>query len=116
MNLNEMIEKMKEAIGQYDLPDEYLKSKGYEPREYYAFGEYHYGITTIPCDMVYPYLVELKKLREEKSEKRGKWVKPTKISGRNFDIPHCSVCNTVPCGMDENTKYCHSCGARMDGE
>lgn len=35
--------------------------------------------------------------------KHGKWVKPTKIAGRSFDIPHCSVCEGVPCGVDENT-------------
>lgn len=46
----------------------------------------------------------------------GKWIKPTKIAGRSFDIPHCSVCEGVPCGVDENTNYCTNCGARMDKE
>lgn len=64
MELNELIEKMEQAMNKRDLPDEYLKSVGREIREYYAFGEYHYGITTIPCSMVYPYLVELKKMKE----------------------------------------------------
>lgn len=46
----------------------------------------------------------------------GRWVMPTIINGRNFKIPHCSVCNEVPCGVSENTKYCAICGARMDLE
>ncbi len=46
----------------------------------------------------------------------GRWIKPTKIGHRAFDIPHCSACDGVPCGVDENTNYCPNCGARMDGE
>lgn len=64
MELDEMIEKMEKAMNKRDLSDEYLKSVGSETREYYAFGENHYGITTIPCSMVYPYLVELKKMKD----------------------------------------------------
>ena len=45
----------------------------------------------------------------------GRWVRPTKIGHRSYNIPHCSVCNGVPCGVDEHTKYCPNCGARMDG-
>ena len=44
----------------------------------------------------------------------GYWIEPTKIDGRFFDIPHCSVCEGVPCGVDKNTKFCPNCGARMD--
>ena len=46
----------------------------------------------------------------------GRWIKPTVFGYRAFDIPHCSVCETVPCGVDENTKYCANCGAKMDLE
>lgn len=45
----------------------------------------------------------------------GKWIIPTKIGHRSFNIPHCSVCNGIPCGVDENTNYCPNCGAKMDG-
>ena len=45
----------------------------------------------------------------------GEWIKPTKIGYRSFDIPHCSVCDGVPCGVDEYTKYCPNCGAKMYG-
>lgn len=44
----------------------------------------------------------------------GHWIKPTVIDGRAFNIPHCSVCNEVPCGVDEHTKYCPNCGTKMD--
>ena len=45
----------------------------------------------------------------------GHWIFPTKIGGRAWNIPHCSVCDGVPCGTDENTKYCAHCGAKMEG-
>ncbi|MGN0180416.1 MAG: hypothetical protein ACI4DY_13415 [Monoglobaceae bacterium] len=45
--------------------------------------------------------------------RHGRWIKPTKIDGRFFSIPHCSVCESVPCGVDENTKFCPNCGAKM---
>ena len=44
----------------------------------------------------------------------GRWIKPTKIGHRAFNIPHCSACDGVPCGVDENTSYCPNCGAKMD--
>ena len=46
----------------------------------------------------------------------GRWILPTKLGHRYFDIPHCSACDGVPCGVDENTKYCPNCGARMDDD
>lgn len=47
---------------------------------------------------------------------KGEWVFPTKIGGRSFNIPHCSVCGGVPCGVDENTNFCPNCGADMRAE
>lgn len=44
--------------------------------------------------------------------KHGEWITPTKINGRTFDIPHCSVCENVPC---DKGNYCPNCGAKMDG-
>ena len=44
------------------------------------------------------------------------WVKPTKIGGRSVDVPHCSHCKEIPCGVDMNTHYCPNCGAKMDAE
>ena len=53
---------------------------------------------------------------EAEPVKHGRWIKPTKINGRSFNIVHCSVCVGVPCGVDENTRYCPNCGAKMDLE
>ena len=47
--------------------------------------------------------------------RHGRWINPTKIDGKFFSIPHCSACESVPCGVDENTKFCPNCGAKMDG-
>lgn len=49
---------------------------------------------------------------EAEPVRHGEWVRPTMINGVNFDIPHCSVCRTVPC--DEG-KYCPNRGAKMKG-
>ena len=54
--------------------------------------------------------------REQVERVCGKWIIPTVIGGRAFNIPHCSVCNGVPCGTDENTKFCAHCGAPMTDE
>ena len=54
--------------------------------------------------------------RERVERVCGKWIIPTVIGGRAFNIPHCSVCNGVPCGTDENTKFCAHCGAPMTDE
>ena len=44
---------------------------------------------------------------------RGAWITPTVIGGRTFNIPHCSACNGVPCGVNEHTNFCPNCGADM---
>ena len=54
--------------------------------------------------------------REQVERMRGEWIIPTVIGGRAFNIPHCSVCNGVPCGTDENTRFCAHCGAPMADE
>ena len=43
----------------------------------------------------------------------AKWIRPTKINGITFDMPHCSACHEVPC---DTRNYCPFCGARMDGK
>lgn len=44
----------------------------------------------------------------------GKWIKPTNISDLSLDVYHCSACDAVPCRVDEFTKYCPYCGAKME--
>ena len=48
--------------------------------------------------------------------RHGEWKTPTTINGRAFNVPHCSVCEGIPCGVDKNTKFCPNCGAKMKGE
>ena len=54
--------------------------------------------------------------REQVEKMRGEWIFPTVANGRLFNIPHCSICGGVPCGTDENTKFCANCGAPMTDE
>ena len=50
-----------------------------------------------------------------RKQSEGEGISPTIIGGRAFNVFHCSVCDGVPCGVDENTKYCPNCGAKMKG-
>ena len=42
--------------------------------------------------------------------KHGKWITPTNILDKDYDVPHCSVCERVP---TEKGCYCSNCGAKM---
>ena len=57
--LKEMIENMEKAMSMWDLSDEYLKTHNHVTREEAAYGEWSYGISMIPCGLVYPYLKAL---------------------------------------------------------
>ncbi len=58
--------------------------------------------------------VEITRIGETTGDvKCGEWITPTKIDGRTFNIPHCSVCEFVPC---DKGHYCSNCGAKMDGK
>ena len=65
---------------------------------------------------IFEHIIEQTPTADVVEIRHGRWIKPTKINGRNFAIPHCSVCEGVPCGVDENTLYCPNCGAIMDGK
>ena len=53
MKLKKLLKEMKEAMSRYDLSDDYLKAHHAETRK---IGEFSYGIASVPCDWVYPYL------------------------------------------------------------
>lgn len=59
------------------------------------------------------FCLQFKNKADYAEVKHGEWKTPTTIGGRAFNVPHCSVCNGIPCGVDENTKYCPYCGAKM---
>lgn len=73
--------------------------------------EFVFGI-----ESVLEYAEYLPTIDPEDLRPKGEWIRPTKINGRSFDIPHCSVCEGVPCGVDENTHYCPHCGAKNGGK
>ena len=77
----------------------------------------NYAMYSGELSFVNAALTALRPVSREQVEKVcGKWIIPTVIGGRAFNIPHCSVCNGVPCGTDENTKFCAHCGAPMTDE
>lgn len=59
------------------------------------------------CDDTCPSYIEVKEVIY------SHWITPTVINGKSFNIPHCAHCGSVPCGIDENTKFCPNCGAEM---
>lgn len=59
MPLDDLIVEMKEKMNRYDLTEEIAKAN---------IGEYRYGVSYVPCDWVYKYLVELKELRDKNAE------------------------------------------------
>ena len=82
-----------------------------------TFEEYEPGESR--CQMALKVaLTALRSVSREQVEKvwRGEWIIPTVIGGRAYRIPHCSACSGVPCGTDENTKFCAHCGAPMTDE
>ena len=60
MNLNELLEAMENAMNRYDLSDDFLEARGCETGR---IGEFQYGVSSVPCNWVYPYL---KALSEDK--------------------------------------------------
>ena len=78
-------------------------------------GSYVFDLDVQALDLA---LSALRPVSRERVEKmwRGKWIIPTIIGGRAYNIPHCSACNGVPCGTDEHTKFCAHCGAPMTDE
>lgn len=63
MELNNLIEAMEKRMKLRDFSDNYLSANRHPTREEIGIGEYAYGITMVPCEWVYPFLLELKNRR-----------------------------------------------------
>lgn len=59
MELKEILRNMWREMEDKDLSDEYLVAHNHSTAEQMAFEELSYGITMVPCRMVYPYLYAL---------------------------------------------------------
>lgn len=64
MNLDDLLNEMSEKMRNRDLSDEYLREHNNSTREEIGIGEYAYGITMIPCEWVYEYLSDYKRVLE----------------------------------------------------
>ena len=82
MNLDDLLNEMSEKIRNRDLSDEYLIEHNNSTREEIGIGEYAYGITMIPCEWVYEYLSDYKRVLKENEELKEykKIAELTKIS------------------------------------
>lgn len=65
MELDDLLKEIEVKMSSRDLSDSYLAEEGYETRADVGIGEYVYGITMIPCEWVYNYLLDYKKLLEK---------------------------------------------------
>ncbi len=68
MNLDDLLKEMKEKMQSRDLSDKYLEENGKMTRTEMGIGEYSYGITTIPCEWVYNFLSDYKRVLKENEE------------------------------------------------
>lgn len=77
MNLDDLLNEMSEKMRNRDLSDEYLREHNNSTREEIGIGEYAYGITMIPCEWIYKYLSDYKRVLKEneilKEEKEQAW-------------------------------------------
>lgn len=68
MNLDNLLKEMKEKMQSRDLSDEYLEKNGNMTRTEMGISEYGYGITTVPCEWVYDFLSDYKRVLKENEE------------------------------------------------
>ena len=90
MNLDDLLNEMSEKIRNRDLSDEYLREHNNSTREEIGIGEYAYGITMIPCEWVYKYLSDYKRVLEMneswKSYSEELEEKNTEISNKKCEL------------------------------
>lgn len=76
MELDDLLKEMETEM-LADFSDSYLAEKGFETRADIGIGEYVFGITMMPCDWVYNYLLDYKRVLKEneilKKEKEQAW-------------------------------------------
>lgn len=65
--LNWLVNDMKAMMDRFDLPDDYLKVHFFTTRDETGISENIYGITKVPCQWVYPYLVKLQELLKKEN-------------------------------------------------
>lgn len=65
MNLDNLLKEMKEKMQERDLSDKYLEENRHMTRTEMGIGEYGYGITTVPCEWVYDFLSDYKRVLKE---------------------------------------------------
>lgn len=70
MNLDDLLKEMKEKMQSRDLSDKYLEENGKMTRTEMGIGEYSYGITTIPCEWIYNFLSDYKRVLKENEQLR----------------------------------------------
>lgn len=75
--LDDLINEIEEKMRARDLSDKYLEEHGTSTREDIGIGEYAYGITMIPCEWIYPYLLDLQ-FKNKLIEKQAKEIEDKK--------------------------------------
>ena len=100
MNLDNLLKEMKEKMQERDLSDKYLEENRHMTRTEMGIGEYGYGITTVPCEWVYDFLSDYKRvlkinevLLKENEELREKWDKDTHILQNELDLTNVDKTN-----------------------
>ena len=86
MNLDDLLNEMSEKMRNRDLSDKYLREHNNSTREEIGIGEYAYGITMIPCEWVYEYLSDYKRVLKENEELKAKYDKDTHTLQNQLDI------------------------------
>ena len=75
-----------------------------------TFAHVLYIIRAEAVGIVARLCIEKEPTADVEEVRHGEWIKPYSILR-----PFCSKCKAV-CKDNENTKYCHECGAKMDGK
>ncbi len=92
MNLDNLLKEMKEKMQERDLSDKYLEENRHMTRTEMGIGEYGYGITTVPCEWVYDFLSDYKRILKENEELKNDYEN---LSNSVVVKNHC-IKNSIP--------------------